>query len=121
MARKRATEGGSADKPDMIRWLFENSGDLMHVAAPGGVLKVVNPAWERVLGWPEAELVGRSIMELIHPDDAPAVRERVHAMAVGDVRESQVRLKHKDGHWLWMASRSQRLPDGFLIVTMRDA
>ena len=55
MARSGAIHGASADKDEMIRWLFENSGELMHVAAPGGILKVINPAWERVLGWTEAE------------------------------------------------------------------
>src|SRR3954466_1194100 len=121
MARKSATDGAFAAKPEMIRWLFENSGDLMHVAAPGGILKLVNPAWERVLGWTEAELIDTSILDLIHPDDLPAVRERVKTMAEGDARESQVRLKRKDGEWLWMACRSQKLQDGMLIVTMRDA
>jgi PAS domain S-box-containing protein len=119
MARKGATQ--PADKPEMVRWLFENSGDLMHVAAPGGILKLVNPAWERVLGWPEDELIGRFIGELIHPEDLPAVRGRVMDMGPGDVRESQVRLRRKDGEYLWLASRSQKMPDGSLIVTMRDA
>ena len=121
MARKRATDGASAAKPEMIRWLFENSGDLMHVAAPGGILKLVNPAWERVLGWSEAELIGHAMVEFIHPEDMPAVRARVKDMGPGEVRESQVRLKRKDGDYLWMASRSQKLPDGSVMVTMRDA
>jgi PAS domain S-box-containing protein len=121
MARKSATNGAAAAKPDMIRWLFENSSDLMHVAAPGGILKLVNPAWERVLGWTEAELIDTTILDLFHPDDLPGVRERVRSMAEGEARESQVRLKRKDGEWLWMACRSQKLADGMLIVTMRDA
>jgi len=119
MAGQSAT--GAADKDEMIRWLFENSGDLMHVAAPGGVLKLVNPAWERMLGWREDEVLGRFVGEFIHPDDLPDVRSRVRAMAPGDVRESQVRLRRKDGAWVWMGSRSQKMPDGSLIVTMRDA
>src|SRR6185369_2258085 len=121
MARKRATDGASAAKPEMIRWLFENSSDLMHVAAPGGILKLVNPAWQRVLGWTEAELIDTSILDLIHPDEVPGARTRAQAMRVGEARVSQLRLKRKDGEWLWMACRMQKLQDGMLIVSMREA
>ncbi|HEY8573890.1 PAS domain-containing hybrid sensor histidine kinase/response regulator [Phenylobacterium sp.] len=118
MARKSAT---GAAKVDMIRWLFENSGDLMHLAAPGGILKLVNPAWERVLGWTEAELIDRYIGDLIHPEDLPGVRGRIAEMGPGDVRESQIRLLRKDGEWQWVACRSQKLACGSVIVTSRDA
>ncbi|HEY8615733.1 PAS domain S-box protein [Phenylobacterium sp.] len=117
----RTRKSGAACKDEMIRWLFENSGDLMHVAGPGGVLKLVNPAWVRVSGWPEAELIGRSIRELIHPDDLPSVQQRVREMAEGDVRQSRIRLLQKNGEWLWVSARSKKMPDQSLIVTMRDA
>jgi PAS domain S-box-containing protein len=112
---------GAACKDEMIRWLFENSGDLMHVAAPGGILRLVNPAWERVTGWSEAELIGRAMRELIHPDDLAGVRERVSEMVAGDVRQSRVRLLLKSGAWLWVSARSKKMPDESLIVTMQDA
>ncbi|WP_374469210.1 PAS domain S-box protein [Phenylobacterium sp.] len=112
---------GAACKDEMIRWLFENSGDLMHVAGPGGVLRLVNPAWERVTGWREAELIGRSMRELIHPDDLTAVQQRVAEMAAGEVRESRTRLLMRDGGWLWVSARSKKMADGAMIVTMRDA
>jgi len=119
MAGKRASD--AADKDEMIRWLFENSGDLMHVASPKGVLELVNPAWERLTGWTEAELIGRWVGEIYHPDDVPPIRARVQSMGPGQVHESQVRVLMKDGDWRWCAARSQKMPDGCFIVTMRDA
>jgi PAS domain S-box-containing protein len=111
----------AADKDEMIRWLFENSGDLMHVASPTGVLELVNPAWERLTGWTEAELIGRWVGELYHPDDLPAIRIRVQLMTTGQVHESQARVAIKGGGWRWCAARSQKMPNGCFIVTMRDA
>ena len=93
----RTRESGAACKDEMIRWLFENSGDLMHVAAPGGFLRLVNPAWMRVTGWDEAELIGRPMRELIHPEDLVGVRHRVAEMDAGDIRHSRVRLLMKSG------------------------
>lgn len=34
----------------------------------------MNPAWERVLGWPRAEMAGRPYLDFVHPDDIPAIR-----------------------------------------------
>ena len=48
MAGKSAS--GAAHKAEMIRWLFENSGDLMHVVREGGLFTLVNPAWQKLTG-----------------------------------------------------------------------
>ncbi|MDE2486098.1 MAG: PAS domain S-box protein [Alphaproteobacteria bacterium] len=120
MAKKRATSGAAA-KPDMIRWLFENSSDLMHVVREGGEFVLVNPAWERLTGLSEAELIGRPIGDFIHPDDRPGVRERVAASRPGDVFESEIRIHTRDGEWRWYRARRQMMPDGLHIATMREA
>jgi PAS domain S-box-containing protein len=119
MGRLSATS--AAEKAEMIRWLFANSGDLMHVVGPDRRFRLVNPAWLRVSGWTEAELIGRPAGELFHPEDAPGLRTREDAMNPGDISESQVRLQLKDGSWQWFATRSQKMPDGCFIVTLRDA
>jgi PAS domain S-box-containing protein len=119
MAEKTASS--AADKPDMIRWLFENSRDLMHVVAKGGIFQLVNPAWQQLTGLSEQELLGRPIADFIHPDDLPGVRERVAKSRPGEVFESEVRILTKDGEWRWFAARRQMMPNGLHICIMRDA
>jgi|CXWL01.1.fsa_nt_gi diguanylate cyclase (GGDEF)-like protein len=41
------------------------SSDLLAILDAGGCLQAVNAAWERVLGWPAIELVGRRVAELL--------------------------------------------------------
>jgi PAS domain-containing protein len=54
---------------------FNDSPHLMAVIAPDGVLKVVNAAWERILGYRAAELIGRNLLRLVDdPDRAMARR-----------------------------------------------
>ncbi|THD78058.1 MAG: PAS domain S-box protein [Phenylobacterium sp.] len=105
----------------MIRWLFENSRDLMHVVREGGLFTLVNPAWQALTGLSEAELIGRPIADFIHPEDLPGVRERVAKSRVGDVFESEIRLLTKDGEWRWFAARRQMMANGQHICTLRDA
>jgi PAS domain S-box-containing protein len=119
MAGKSASS--AANKADMIRLLFENSRDLMHVIGSDERLKLINPAWKALLGWDEAEVVGRMAIDLYHPDDVADVRSRVDAMSSGVTNESQIRMRTRDGDYRWFASRSLKTADGDFIITMRDA
>jgi len=48
-------------------------------------------------------------MHLIHPDDLPVVNEAVRTHMAGETRiyEAEFRMRHKDGHWLWILSRGK--------------
>jgi len=63
--------GGDNIKEDLslYRDFFNSSSDLMSIAGFDGRLRLVNQAWERVLGYSAAELIGSSPLDLIHPDD----------------------------------------------------
>lgn len=85
----------------------------------------VNEAARRLGGWEPAELVGRSALELVHPDDLARA-----AGAFGTVVEKDVglpvefRLAEADGGWRWaeVVGRS-RLQDpalGVLVMAIRD-
>jgi PAS domain S-box-containing protein len=119
MAGKSAS--GAANKAEMIRWLFENSHDLMQVIGADGQFKLVNGAWKPLTGWEEHELVGERALDFFHPEDIAVVRDGIRALPAGGVAENQMRVKRRDGEWGWFASRTQKMPDGELIVSMRDA
>ena len=55
---------------------FMLSGDLLVVATFDGYFKRVNPAWQRVLGYTEEELLSRPYMEFVHPEDRAATNGR---------------------------------------------
>ncbi len=119
MAGKSAT--GAANKAEMIRWLFENSRDLMQVIGADGRFKLVNGAWKVLLGWDEDELLGERALDVFHPDDIAIVRDGIRSLEIGEVAENSMRVKRRDGGWGWFASRTQKMENGDLIVSMRDA
>jgi len=102
------------------RWFFENSRDLFCVAGLDGILKEVNPAWTEVTGWSAQELIGRSPLELIHPDDRQVFAEMAADLASKGECATVGRLKTKDGRWLWFDGRNRLTADGLLIGTLRD-
>ncbi|UUY05524.1 PAS domain S-box protein [Svornostia abyssi] len=89
--------------PD-IRVFWERATELFAVVGADGVFLRVNPAWTRVLGWREEELIGRSALEFVHPDDIALTRgAAVDTTPDGRaLREMQNRYRHKDGSVRWL-------------------
>ncbi|HEY2359044.1 MAG TPA: PAS domain-containing protein [Phenylobacterium sp.] len=119
MAGKSAS--GAANKAERVRWLFENSRDLMQVIGADGRFKLVNGAWKPLTGWDERDILGERALDFFHPDDIAPIRDGIRALVPGEVAENQMRVRRKAGGWGWFASRTQKMTNGELIVTMRDA
>jgi PAS domain S-box-containing protein/putative nucleotidyltransferase with HDIG domain len=75
-----------------------------------------NARWARMLGYEVAELEPNfSTWErLMHPDDLAGAKAKVQACIQGETPayESEHRLRHKDGHWVWVLDKGK--------VTMHD-
>jgi eukaryotic-like serine/threonine-protein kinase len=80
---------------------FEISLDLFCVASFEGYFLRVNGNFSRVLGYPEAELISRPFIELVHPDD---VAPTINAMAVlftgNPVHQFRNRYRNAAGSYL---------------------
>jgi diguanylate cyclase (GGDEF)-like protein/PAS domain S-box-containing protein len=65
---------GAHDHPtaDRYRWMVETVQEVIFEADPTGTWTYLNPAWERLLGHPVDESVGRGFLEFVHPDDRQA-------------------------------------------------
>src|SRR5205085_1301631 len=49
--------------------LFSISLDFMCTFTPEGHFRQINPAWSRVLGWSEEQLLDSQMIDYVHPDD----------------------------------------------------
>lgn len=84
--------------------LWDLSEDLLMVTASDGTLERVSPSWRRTLGLTAADVLGRSFIVFVHPEDLVAVTEQMIALR-GDgaaVRYAS-RLGRGDGKWRWIA------------------
>jgi PAS domain S-box-containing protein len=88
--------------------IWNVSQDLLLIADLEGIYLSVNPAWTTTLGWSESDLVGKSSMWLLHPDDVERTRaERCRLTTEQRLVTFESRFRHKDGsfHWLsWNAA-----------------
>lgn len=77
--------------------------DLLGIADFDGHLIQVNPAWERVLGYTEAELKSRSVFDLVHHDDQETMLAQFHSLRAGrDAIYFENRYQHKFGGYRWL-------------------
>jgi two-component system, cell cycle sensor histidine kinase and response regulator CckA len=98
---------------------FELMPDLIAVLGSDGLLRRVNGAWQRVLGWTPPELLGRRNDWLVHPDDVVSVDAGRKEMMKSEGRFTrEVRLRCKDGsyriiHWTALSVPSEQ---GFYLL-----
>ena len=84
--------------------LFAHAGTLLAILDSEARFVAVNPACMRVLGYRPEELVGRSLLDDLHPHD-PTAAVRKAAGGQG-WQEGYVELlgrhRHRDGSWRWL-------------------
>ncbi|WP_141230153.1 PAS domain-containing protein [Pseudomonas sp. Irchel 3A5] len=84
--------------------IWRLSTDLMLIAEFDGAITAVNPAWTHLLGWTPEELVGRSFLEFLHPDDELSTAAAAAKLSQGISFSSfENRYMHKDGSYRWIS------------------
>ena len=116
----------SRPSEECFRSLIENALDLITMLDANGIILYESPSVEHVLGYHPEELIGRSVFELIHPDDLPAVLEGV-AEALeqpNTLISAEFRMRSKDGSWRYLEVRGRNLLDDpavrSMVVNSRD-
>lgn len=101
-ARVRAQQA-LADSEEQFRLTMERAAVGTALIDVDGRFLVVNPALERLLAYEPGELVGRTFLEVTHPDDLTSSGEIHRSLVAGDVESTAVRKRYlrKDGRMVW--------------------
>jgi PAS domain S-box-containing protein/putative nucleotidyltransferase with HDIG domain len=84
---------------ERFKALSENAPDIIYTLDSQGMFTYVNPAWERILGHTEGEVLGKSFVRFIHREDEGLFTDNLDR--IRKMRENTInlfgRLKHKNG------------------------
>ncbi|MFN8574787.1 MAG: PAS domain S-box protein [Gemmatimonadaceae bacterium] len=122
----RASQDEQRKSEERFRLLIESASDLIGVINHAATIRFFSPSVETALGFGAEELLGRSVFELVHPEDRLAVQGFVsHIVATPRVATTaEFRVSHRDGEWriLQCSGRSipDREPDGYIVLNARD-
>jgi diguanylate cyclase (GGDEF)-like protein/PAS domain S-box-containing protein len=85
--------------------------ELFSLAGHDGYLRETNEAFARLLGRPVAELDGRSLLELVHPDDVVGIVAGLAALEGGAAEVLlESRFCQPDGQWAHLQWVARPLP-----------
>lgn len=80
--------------------LWRLSQDMLARASYDGEMSAVNPAWGKVLGWSEQELLTNPYVDIIHPEDVPGTTAALVEMAkTAQPTKFENRILTKSGVW----------------------
>ena len=100
--------------------LWRMSADIMLRCTFEGRIVAVNPAWTEMLGWEEQALVGASIFDFVHPDDAEGTAREAAELAGGRaIKRFDNRYRATDGQYRWI-SWSAAPSKGLINAVGRD-
>lgn len=107
-----------SDDASALSALFESlviqSADAIVVVFGDGSVRYMNPRAGVITGWEPEDAIGRSIFDLVHPEDLDrAVYDlSVHSAAGAPPGWSTYRVKGADGSWLPMTLTTAEVTDG---------
>jgi len=116
--RERSQQALDREKEERQR-VFETSNDLILVTDTAGNYVQVSPSSMAILGYHPSEMIGRSAVEFIDPDDLENTRSEMRAARRGQIKRNfGCRYVHKDGHSVslnWTGSWSEPIRRHFFI------
>ncbi|WP_458126701.1 PAS domain S-box protein [Paenibacillus sp. Z3-2] len=82
---------------EMFKLITDHAQEIIYIADQEGVCRFCSPSVQRLLGYSPEELIGQNNNENFHPQDL----ERISQMDLTKGNLLNIRVRHKDGHYLW--------------------
>jgi PAS domain S-box-containing protein len=104
LAARAAGERTLRESEAQFRAIFENAAIGVSLADLTGRLVRCNPALQRLLGYPEAQLQGMTFVELTHADDREADLKLYRSLVAGECNHYQLEKRYlrQDGQPVWV-------------------
>ncbi|MBI4285025.1 MAG: PAS domain S-box protein [Chloroflexi bacterium] len=97
-----AGQSTPASAQDLLHVIIANLPVALYIAQDGK-FALVSPAFERISGYSQAELLGMDSLQIVHPEDRAMVRENARKMLKGDLHEAYgFRIVTRSGKPRWV-------------------
>jgi PAS domain S-box-containing protein len=95
-----------------LRPLLERFSEATLMMRADGVITYASPAVEQIFGWPDEDLLGNSVVPLLHPDDWRALGKFLAEVANKPGAQTPLEIRvHCDGTWKWAEATLTNLLD----------
>lgn len=120
VTNRKLAEQALRESEEKYRTLVEQIDEALYEFDAEGVFTYLSPAIERITGYRSAELLGRTFIDMVPPEDLPEARERMQRIRLGQApRRAEIRLLTKDGEYCWVRHHSRPIEIGGQPAGMR--
>ncbi len=99
---------------ERYKFIFDNISDLISILNEDYEFEFINEnAFESILGYTNVNLIGNPMLSIFHPDDVKNYINLTKKEILNNLKPLQVRLKHKEGHYLWFEIRGKSFKDKY--------
>jgi PAS domain S-box-containing protein len=99
--------------------IFNLSLDMISVSGFDCCFKVLNPAWEKNLGWSYNDLMAKPFLDLVHPDEREAAANASEQLRSGQhLVNFENRCLCRDGSYKWLSFNSYPLVEERLVFSI---
>ncbi len=125
VARLGRLKGRLDETSALMSAIVEHSSDLVAVYDGDGKLVYVSPVCLTLLGMQPDELIGRSWMEIVVPEDVEHLLKMLASLEESDFHPATLRCCHKEGSIAWVEARAAKLKTAtsaqpMVVLTLHD-
>jgi PAS domain S-box-containing protein len=102
------------------RLLIEESPQGILITDNEGIIVLINPFGRKLLGYQEADLIGKSFLDLIEPEVAPEQSGLEQELRTGKILQRESVLLHRNGSRIHVMGGYRYMPDGRFQYIFQD-
>ncbi|HTQ28219.1 MAG TPA: PAS domain S-box protein, partial [Puia sp.] len=118
---QKEAENALVNSEQKFRLLAENSEDIISVHAADGTIWYLSPSVTHVLGYEVDEVIGRSILDYVHPDDRHKFMPQAAQQASLHENETLIvryRIYKRDGSYIWLETIIKPIVDRNEVIKL---
>ncbi|KOY15178.1 PAS domain S-box protein [Paenibacillus xylanivorans] len=104
---RKTSEQKLLHSEEMFKLISDNAQEIIYIATFDGICRYCSPSINTLLGYSLEEVVGKNNNAYFHQQDM----ERISKMDLNTGNLLNIRVRHKDGHYLWFETTYKVIGD----------
>ncbi|WP_017688708.1 PAS domain S-box protein [Paenibacillus sp. PAMC 26794] len=97
ISNRKLSEQKLLHREEVFKLITDHAQEIIYIADLEGVCRFCSPSVEQILGYSPEEVIGQNNNASFHPQDL----ERISQMDLTKGNLLNIRVRHKDGYYLW--------------------